>query len=903
MKKQKNRILQTLTLNQLLASDDQSMHALTAKVQGASEHERRELDADRLARREMWTEAIDAYGSLKNPSWRTREKLAWCLFQQGELPRAIAEFSSGPPRQSAIANCVHIYCLLDGRQWVSEELRPRVRQLMVAALSEGEDAPIAAFVILNMLYGETNEDAQDRQVWITRALAAHPRALPVLEAYSRLALACPAVASAEIISLLDDVITPDTDPPFVWLAYRLALRLRSHSADKWLGFLQRRTDALNNGWLTLAVAQEQAVLQNWQAADDLYLDVARGPQVRASVADWTLIAFAARGRLSLALGQGDQAAVRQRAIEFATSMRQLPVEWRYPGSEVMSGAAQPFSIDGAWLSYESRFDLLSYRDRMLDATDEDNSRGFLRLLWAQCERDEDGNFTTSALEQVDLAGQELDDPILCEARFEVAVQRGNWVQAGETLTRFEMFRLPNEALLGELGHAEILDGANKTTVRNFVKGFRAAVQGVVDDAKLRAAHGLYEQVLRPALLRHKLYAEMLELLDEITTRADIDTHFDRGLANDYLGRHDLARLAYWRSAPNLSAGAISNLLRLASIQRDGAEMERLEQLVSQRCASLEGKALEAFEALAREISASRLKLANDPAVIKKSKIATELAQYPDSVLVSGITDLSFGEAAMLISLFRLCGGLDQDLVLEPFASSETPLVPVPHDSQDVFGLMAMGLIAVSPETPDVAFVTHDDAVAYLFNQVRWAVRPETLSIVTDIEQAAASGKWPDHWFAQAPDVVLSFGVDECLEYLMHCAEERGMQAPQGEKTRFTIANVLRSHSVSQAYSLIWTAAAQAVDYLVRSKVPKAQAANSIVGRIQTRSDRAVAEGWAVKRFSRSPKYPRTQMSHTLFDFFLRIGDRGFHESLAEIILPNGSSLLPPADAGGSWLSE
>ncbi|MGF6758249.1 hypothetical protein [Paraburkholderia sp. GAS42] len=896
MRKNKVKGFLSFTLPQLLAADVGSLQASVKVTTKMSEDERSELHADLLANSEQWVDATHAYEALRRATWRTKEKLAYCLFRQGDNSGALAVFSQAPAKQSPVAHCFHIYCLLDGKQWVPDDVKPQVKQILASALSEIRLAPRAAFRLLDILYGSSNDDAEQRQAWLTQAIDLYPTSPDVLSAYARLAIAHPFESLENVSNRLVANAHENTSPLFIWLAYTVAVRAGADAAEGLLDNLRRRADLENNRWLSLAAAEEQFTAGNWDAATKLYVEVERGgAEFRryggSERHDWEIVAYASRGRLAVALSMNDESLIHQRAIEFEKNVRRTSDEWRYAGDGIMGGSPRPFWIENEMFNYEPWFNLLPHRDRLLNSVITSESRGFLRLVWAQFERDEEGEFTADGCEQIDLASQELTHPMLGEALYEVARRRGDWLAAGKALTRFEIFRELEKEWIGDSIYMGVLEKEKKKHVRDFVKGFRDAVQHVSMQTELEAAVCFYEEVLRQPLLDHKLHEEMLQLLSDLKARAELDIGFDYALVNDLLGRHDIAKDGYWSLAPEMPETAVKNLLRIASIQRSDADMIRLEQMIAGELASVEGERRQTLESLAQSVAENRTKLSNDPVIVKKAAIAAELARYPGVVQVSHLTELPFEEALTLISLFRVCGDLQQDLSLEPYGSSETPFAPDSHDTQGVFGLMKRGLISVSPDTSDDAFDFSNGEIAYFFHRIRWLVTAETLDFIDRIEQVAASGLWPGRWFRDAPNVVLSFAMSECLTYLAHCADERKMQAPQGEKTRFTVANVLRDHSVAQAYALIWRSAANAADYLVRSGVPRAQAANSIVTRLQTMVDRGRAEGWEVKGYGRSKGCPRSQMSHVLYDVFLKVGERGFHDCLTEINLPNGNPVL------------
>ncbi len=893
MKKKIKRKFEPLTLSQLLAAQTGSLRApkdVAAKI-NADDHS--ELRADMLVNDEQWAEASHTYEGMQHTTWRTQEKLAYCLFQLGKFSQALSLLLSGPKKQSPIAHCLRICCLLEGQPWVPDDVKPQVKQSLTIALSNISQAPLLAFRLLDILYDSGDEDVEQRALWLTQAISVYPNSQWVLSAYARLALVYSFEPLGTVSNRLIEAIDADSNSSFIWLAYTVAFRARTDTVDRLLTTLRNRASPQNNRWLSLAVAEEQFKAGNLNAADQLYSKVEeQGPELICGPDperyDWGIVALASRGKLAVALSMNDDRLIQQRLVDFEKNIKRIPEEWRFSGCSLVLETSQSFWIGGEIITYEPYFDLLSQRDKVLSLAVTVEMRGFLRLPWANFERDVKGEFTSAGAEQVDLASQELAHPILAEALYEVARQRGEWVAAGEALTRFEVFRESEKEWVGDSIHLGAIDGAKLKHVRDFTKGFRNAVKQLSNQVDLKVAVGFYEKVIRRPLLEHELYKEMLALLNDLKGRGEFDIDFDYGLANHYLGNFDVAKESYWSLAPNMPDAAANNLLQIALAQRSDADIFLLEQLVAEQSTLADEERLQALESLAENIMATRRKLASDPVVVKKSIISEKLSIYPRSVQVSALSELGFEEALTLISLFRVCGDLEQDLSLEPFEASETPFAPSSYYCEGIFGLMGKGLISISPDTSDEAFLVSNNEVEYLFDRIRWAIRPETLDFVKQIEGVAASGQWPDRWFREAPSVISLFAISECLTYMAHCADERRMKAPQGEKTRLTIANVLRDHSVAQAHSLIWMSARNAADYYVRGGVSKPQAANSIVTRLQTMVDRARAEGWDVKNYGRHKASPRSQMSYTLYDMLLKVGERGFRECLTEISLPDGS---------------
>ncbi len=895
-KRQKTQSNRVLTLPELLQATQHDVHQLIAN-QVHNERVTAELEADLLVILMRWVEAGQAYQQLQLDVWRVKEKLAYCQFQQKQLAESLANWRSGPARQSPIAHCVHAFCLLDGKRWVPDSLRSEIKALLRSALREICNAPAEAFDLLDRYYLDGSEDLGQRVAWLTDAVEHFPRCPDVLVAYARLSLIHPFASVNETIQRLLNGMDGDTHPKLVWLTYRIALRAQHETSHQLHDWLYENVNPRSARWLTLAIADEHIKRQDWEVAGTLIAGVERdGPELHTfhdgrEYEDWEIVACAVGAQLAIALIRGDSHAISDRAAAFAEVLRHMPNDWRGGTGLLLREYPHPFWIGGELFDYQSSFDLQVHRDQILAAVGAPDIRGCLRLIWAHHARDDNGDLTDDGIAQIDLAATEWQHPLVDEARYEVARLRGQWRAAGEALTRFEIYRHAYGGNMSSLVSELPLDDVRKTQVRDFVQGFRQAVRAVPTSENLEGAVSVYAQGIRAQLLKHKLHDEMLDSLTDLKAHGASGLGFDLGLANDYLKRYGAAKAAYWTDVPDLSEGAIKNLLRIAEIENSDVDLIRLEQQVAAQRERADEEQATKFDSLVEEIAVRRQKVMNSPGYRKKAKIAEALARYPEEILLSRIDELSFDEALMLVSLVRACGGIEQDLTLEPFEWSENPLAPDSYDCRGIFKLLEKGVIAISGDTTDKAFWTDGEDIGFYFEKVRWRVAFEVPRLIREIEEVAATGAWPDRWLHEAPEVTLSFAISECLTYLSYCAQKRQLEAPQGEKTQRVFANVLRDYSVSQVYGLIWRSAANALDYLVREGVPRYQASNSMVNRIQTSADRARAEQWDIKRYSRPDDCRRTQLSHTLFDMFLSIGDRGFHERLGDVILPNGDGIF------------
>jgi hypothetical protein len=95
--------------------------------------------------------------------------------------------------------------------------------------------------------------------------------------------------------------------------------------------------------------------------------------------------------------------------------------------------------------------------------------------------------------------------------------------------------------------------------------------------------------------------------------------------------------------------------------------------------------------------------------------------------------------------------------------------------------------------------------------------------------------------------------------------------------------LLTTFSVAQAYAFFWRGAVAAADFKQREDVTAAHAGNTIVGNCQRSADRARAEGWEIKPYSRPKSVRRSELSYTLHDAFLGFGERARTESASGIM--------------------
>ena len=123
------------------------------------------------------------------------------------------------------------------------------------------------------------------------------------------------------------------------------------------------------------------------------------------------------------------------------------------------------------------------------------------------------------------------------------------------------------------------------------------------------------------------------------------------------------------------------------------------------------------------------------------------------------------------------------------------------------------------------------------------------------------------------DQWLEIAQAECFEYLVYHLHEYNLPDDIGPKTKAVIYEGLKRYSVSQMFNFIWRAAKNAAAYYQKDRVTKQHALNAIPGSMQRDMDRAVAEGWEVKGYSRNYNLARSIYAGMFYDLALKMGDK------------------------------
>ncbi|NMG32192.1 hypothetical protein [Aromatoleum evansii] len=241
-------------------------------------------------------------------------------------------------------------------------------------------------------------------------------------------------------------------------------------------------------------------------------------------------------------------------------------------------------------------------------------------------------------------------------------------------------------------------------------------------------------------------------------------------------------------------------------------------------------------------------------------------------------DLHLAEAVALLAVVR-CGGWLAHGTVGAVGYSAVPLAPAgPLGNQVLSSLVAAGVIAPDVESPIEAFsATDEDLPAYPYVTYWRILTPSPTSLVQQIEHMANSTVWPETWCDELADLQLTLALAECREFADFWLLERGLPEACEVASDALFRNLLRDFSVAQCFRIIWEGTYATSDFLLQKKANRRHAANYFIDACQRWADRARTEDWTMEPGFRNNNYPRSQLSHVLYDVFLGIGDKGFVE--------------------------
>lgn len=119
-------------------------------------------------------------------------------------------------------------------------------------------------------------------------------------------------------------------------------------------------------------------------------------------------------------------------------------------------------------------------------------------------------------------------------------------------------------------------------------------------------------------------------------------------------------------------------------------------------------------------------------------------------------------------------------------------------------------------------------------------------------------------------------LHECLSYLLFQMNDVGYNFSIGDTTKITFEKLLETFSVGQIYNLIFRAVANSTKAYQSGDYTKTHAMNMVISSCRNQGERAIAEKWDLKAYSRIKQSPESELSRLLSTTILKKPNQGFY---------------------------
>lgn len=248
-------------------------------------------------------------------------------------------------------------------------------------------------------------------------------------------------------------------------------------------------------------------------------------------------------------------------------------------------------------------------------------------------------------------------------------------------------------------------------------------------------------------------------------------------------------------------------------------------------------------------------------------------------------DMSFETAVKLMALLKHSASEDMAAIRAISENKLDQLSPHPSYTKQILQqLHNEGVIALDPASNMDSITLDDGSIGYDPFSVMWLV-PFNHEYASLSEFYLSLDEQLPKLFSLdgGKDLIKELCMLGCLAYLELTLFDQNLPFQPGEKTRLVLEKGLQHFSVSKMYAAIWFAVQNAASYFKEAQVPRRQAANSVISRIDSYIDRALVEKWDVRTYRRRFDLQQSALSRLVFNSLLGTNDGGFTLSLSELM--------------------
>ncbi|WP_338208597.1 hypothetical protein [Lactiplantibacillus paraxiangfangensis] len=242
--------------------------------------------------------------------------------------------------------------------------------------------------------------------------------------------------------------------------------------------------------------------------------------------------------------------------------------------------------------------------------------------------------------------------------------------------------------------------------------------------------------------------------------------------------------------------------------------------------------------------------------------------------------LSLRDRIYLSALIR--GFMDEDQVfIAPLSSSAAKLAPTSDFSAEILQhLIARGIIVPASVSKISAFTEEDFPNQYYLTQVSYQIL-----VATEDDESSLINRlmYPDRQLFlddkyETYQLWKQIAESEAEEFLLYRMSAVGFDFNVGDKTKMVLNQLLERFSVGQINSFTYRAVANALQWYTENRnISKSHAANSVVSGLEKSGERALAEGWKVKAWTRNYYLGQSEVSEVLYNPIMQVSELGFTE--------------------------
>lgn len=253
---------------------------------------------------------------------------------------------------------------------------------------------------------------------------------------------------------------------------------------------------------------------------------------------------------------------------------------------------------------------------------------------------------------------------------------------------------------------------------------------------------------------------------------------------------------------------------------------------------------------------------------------------PDRYDIVDIEQLNFRKRVYLGTLVRYCLSEDTSHLLS-LDEVDVELMPNDNSSEIVRHLFRERIISPYIYSDITAFEDNEEFPrSFYLNRVKY-----NLNIKYDIDKNDTLYKLKNPNMEididEAFNMWSEIALNECLEYLNYQMGKVDFDFNPGDKTILVMKELLNDFSISQVFAIIHSAIRSASKYYLEKRVPKKQAANSVITNCENYRDRAILENWNIRHYSRPWDLPQSGLSEFLFNKVLKIGNKYLDEVISK----------------------